>query len=219
MDSTHTATKEDFATNGAMTNSIDFMIYIGHGHDTHLGEEDKQNGHKANHIQYSCSTSGETNPMDVCANESYEQLYKDGFCLYTDEVNFGSSGSDLRWVWMYTCNFLTPNASVTNASLKEMMTGAHILMGYESTATLCNSVATLFSQQLLAGEPIIDSFFYAGSNGETYEADTDHTQKVLYIPQAVNETIYSPNIHYEYDPEDVIIITNTFEGKKITIGE
>ncbi len=219
MGSTHTATKEDFATNGAISNSIDFMVYIGHGHDAHLGEEDKQSSHKANHLQYSYSTNNVINVNDVCENTSYSQSYKDSFCLYSDEVNFGFRGSDLRWVWLYTCNFLRPNDSVTDTSLKEMMTGAHILMGYATQSTVCNAMDSHFAYQLRAGNPIIDSFFFAGKNGEAYEATSDHTQKVLYITQARNETLYSPQIHYEYDSDDVKILTNTFKGLKIEIGE
>ena len=35
--------------------------------------------------------------------------------------------------------------------------------------------------------------------------DASHIQKVMYIPQAEFETIYSPQIHYDYEPEDVIV--------------
>jgi hypothetical protein len=38
-----------------------------------------------------------------------------------------------------------------------------------------------------------------------------HVQKVMYIPQASSETIYSPKIQYEYDASDVRIITQDIQ--------
>lgn len=62
--------------------------------------------------------------------------YNSAYNVYSGDVNFGSASSDLRWVWLYTCNFLTTSEYVTDASLKEMMTGVHIVMGYASKATM-----------------------------------------------------------------------------------
>ena len=45
-----------------------------------------------------------------------------------------------------------------------------------------------------------------GNTGETNVATENHYQKILYIPQARYETIYSPAVHYEYDASDVIIV-------------
>ena len=59
------------------------------------------------------------------------------------------AGNTQRWVWMYTCNFLNSyedsvvfsdnnimnvNNFVTDADLKAMMGGAHIVLGYATTA-------------------------------------------------------------------------------------
>ena len=228
-DSVHTASKNDFSENGAIGNEIDFMVYIGHGH--YAKEPRSEERPWGNHIQYSYSSDGIVEYTDVCSNDQYEQEEVDKFCLYTSEVNFGSSTSDLRWVWMYTCNFLNSiedyeeygavlpingKGYVTDADLKEMMTGVHIVLGYTTASYLCSSNARIFAQYLRSGEPIIDAFFKAGTEGEAAGKDyggTDdhHVQKVMYIPQARNETIYSPRIDYEYDASDVCIITQDIQ--------
>ena len=187
---THLASKNDFAANGAISNDIDFMIFIGHG-----GQASDSRG---NHIHYSCAADGTTHTNN-CTNEVYN--------AYTSEMRFGSSTSDLRWVWLYTCNFLTTNDHVTEDSLREMMTGAHIVMGYASRSTLCDAMAKSFAEYLHAGEPIIDAYFMAGHHGEASIESAIHYQRVLYIPQAANETIYSQMKHYDYNSDDVLIIT------------
>ena len=211
-DSTHTASPNDFSVNGAISNNIDFMIYIGHGHPAH--------NTKGNHIQYSHATDGTVDITDICENDAYTQTQKDKFCVYANEVNFGSSTSDLRWVWMYTCNFLhakednndadsnssNDNDYVTNAMLIKMMTGAHIVMGYASRATLCDAMAEDFATYLRNGDSIYDAFFKAGHTGEGSVESKNHYQKILYIPQARYETIYSPQVRYEYDASDVKIV-------------
>ena len=126
--------------------------------------------------------------------------------VYTKGMEFGSSTSDLRWVWLYTCNFLTTGEHVTNDSLREMMNGAHIVMGYASQSKLCDPNASKFAEYLREGRTIIDAFFLAGYTGEATSTNDHHIQKVLYIPQARNETIYSPYIKYQYDVAEVSII-------------
>ena len=216
--STYNATKNDFAVNGAISDDIDFMIYIGHGHSVDTGADDRFNDKKLNHIQYSRSTKGEINSSSVCT-KAHDQSYKDRFCLYTDQVNFGSTDSDLRWVWMYTCNFLhakednedpdgstiNDNDYVTNAMLAEMMTGAHIVMGYSSASFLCEDVASGFATHLREGMSFYDAFFLYGHNYESRHASDNHHQKIMYLSQFEHETIYSPQIHYEYDSSDVVI--------------
>jgi hypothetical protein len=193
-----TASKSDFAENGAISNDTDFMIYIGHGHSA-----DNDNEPKGNHLHYSYSSTGAPVTTGDCDNEMYN--------LYSSEVSFGSSTSDLRWVWLYTCNFLTTGTYVTNDSLKETMTGAHIVMGYASQSFLCDPMAETFAEYLRKGETIIDSYFAAGHYSESQYATDNHIQKILYIPQAEFETIYSPPVHYEYDPSDVLIITHNID--------
>jgi len=193
-DSTHNASKEDFSVNGAISAEIDFMIYLGHGY--------KATDNRGNYIHYYCTPSGIPH-TDGCTNEVYN--------VYTKSIKFGSSTSDLRWVWMYTCNFLTPNNYVSNESLTEMMNGIHILMGYESQSKLCDPMVERYSENLREGEPIISSFFKAGHYGEASATNDHHIQKVLYIQQAEYETIYSPQIHYEYDPSDVKILTRDIQ--------
>ena len=205
--SVYSASKEDFAVNGAMSNEIDFMIYIGHGHSaTNCGNSARQN-----HIQYSRASDGTVSVASVCDAGGAEQNEKDKYCVYTDKVKFGSRESDLRWVWMYTCNFLNTNDYVSYDDLKQMMTGVHIILGYETTSYLCNANSRRFGQLLEDGETIIRSFFKAGSEGESTETEDNHIQKVLYIPQAVHETIYSTNIRYEYDSSDILSVSHNIQ--------
>lgn len=125
---------------------------------------------------------------------------------------FGSASADLRWVWLYTCNFLTTGTYVTDNMLREMMTGAHIVMGYASQSYLCDANALKFAQYLRSGEPIIDAYFMAGSNGEATATNDHHIQKVLFIPQAEQETLFSPPIYYQYDTADIEIITHDIQS-------
>ena len=189
-----TASKRDFSVNGAISNDIDFMAYIGHGHIA-------LNDNTSNHLHYSCSSNG----VALGDNGDCED---ENFNAYLDEINFGSSTSDLRWVWLYTCNFLTEGTYVSEDDLRNKMTGAHIVMGYGSQSYLCDPAAELFAAYLIAGKPIIDSFFAAGYVGESVHATDNHIQKVLYIPQVEQETIYSPYLYYDYGPSDVVIITH-----------
>lgn len=193
---TRNSSINDFSVNGAISNNIDFMIYIGHGHAAHNAY--------GNHLHYDCAGEG------VChtSNEAKDTLYG----IYTSDVRFGSSQSDLRWVWLYTCNFLTTNDYVTEESLKSMMTGAHIVMGYASQSYLCDAMVEKFAEYLLDGETIIEAYFKAGRNGEATETDDNHLQRVLYIPQAFQETIYSPQVHYDYEASDVLIISSYIHG-------
>ena len=204
-----TASPTDFSVNGAISNEIDFMIYIGHGHPAH------DSG--GNHIHYDCGIWGNLHEWDDDA-EVYTYCNSAGN-VYSSDVKFGSSTSDLRWVWMYTCNFLhskednndndanttNDNDYVENADLVEMMNGAHMVMGYASRATLCSAMVQQFGAYLRSGMPIYDAYFKAGYTGEASVATENHYQKILYIPQFRYETIYSTEVRYEPDISDVRI--------------
>lgn len=66
-------------------------------------------------------------------------------------------------------------------------------------------VSKQFAQYLNDGDTIIEAFFKAGYYGESLETNDDLIQKVLYISETENETIYTPYQHYDYDPSDVKI--------------
>lgn len=132
--------------------------------------------------------------------------------VYTKGMEFGSSTSDLRWVWLYTCNFLTTGEYVTDESLKEMMNGAHIVMGYASQSYLCSTMAVRFAEYLQDGETFIRSNLKAGYEGEAAATDDHHQQRILYIPQAEHETLYSPQVRYEYNASDVLIYTHDIQA-------
>lgn len=191
MGSNRTASKNDFSQNGAISNSIDFMIYMGHG----LVAQDS----RGNRLHYNSSEDGTTHTTDH-SNSQYN--------AYILEINFGSSTSDLRWVWLYTCNALKTkeNAYVSDDALKERMTGAHIVMGYASQSILGDVVARTFAQYLGEGKPIINAYFDVGYDAERTITTDNHIYKVMYIPQAVNETIYTPYAYYEYEADDVIVV-------------
>ena len=193
--SVRTASKNDFAVNGAISNDIDFMIYIGHGL-----QASNSNG---NYLHYNCATGGNYHTND-CSNPVYN--------AYHSELNFGSDVSDLRWVWLYTCNFLKYNDYVTQETLKRMMTGAHIVMGYGTQACLCDPMVETFANHLREGLPIIEAYFRAGREGEASVTSDENLQRVMYIPQAEKETIYSPRIDYEYDFSDVLFVINNIQG-------
>lgn len=185
-----TASKNDFSVNGAISNDIDFMIYIGHGHIA-----DDSNGNK---LHYGCDSEGNCF-TGVCSDSEYN--------AYNAEMHFGSESSKLRWVWLYTCNFLNTNDYVTEDTLKGMMNGAHIVMGYATRTTLCSAMTESFAANLCEGMPIIEAFFLAGEEGETQATDENNLQRVIYISQAVDETIYSPRFNYGYTTDDIMIIT------------
>ena len=192
MGAVQTASIADFSVNGAISNDIDFMIYIGHGHASHPFDTDK-----GNHIHYDCSATEKPHEYDKIAKVYISCNSPTN--LYTDDITFGAPESDLRWVWMYTCNFLTPGTYVTNASLAEMMGGAHILMGYGSLAWLSDIMPEAFANLLREGESIYDAYLLAGKTAGTLGDLEYFYQRILYIPQARYETIYSPYVHYAYD--------------------
>ena len=195
---TATASKADFAVNGAISNSIDFMVYIGHGHAAH--------DNQGNHLHYDCGILGQQHVRNVTNGvETYTFCYSEGN-VYTSDIKFGGPTSKLRWAWLYTCNFLATGQYVTDTQLKNMMNGVHILLGYASTTTLSRLNATRFSDELKAGEKIIDAFFITGDRAEIDSAQSAHIQKVMYLPQARNETIYSALANYE--STDIQILTN-----------
>ena len=208
-----TASPEDFAEDGAMSKTTDFMIYIGHGHTAHDG-----NG---NHLHYDCKR------IATPHTEGYAYCDPAGN-VYSNSIYFGSDTSDLRWVWLYTCNFLNTiddtgndddnpnndyNYYVSQFDLVEMMNGAHVVMGYASRATLCDAMAEDFAEYLRNGMPIVDAYFKAGNTGEKSVETKNHYQRVLYIPQARYETIYSPAVRYECDESDVLIRTRNIQDE------
>lgn len=197
-DAVKSASKLDFSVDGAFSNNIDFMIYMGHGL--------KGTDGRGNCLHYNCASNGTTHTSD-CTNSIYN--------AYHSEIQFGSSSSKLRWAWLYTCNFLTTTTYVTDTSLKSMMNGAHIVMGYGSQAYLCRNMVKKFASCLLNGDTIIDSFFAAGvqeantakSNNSTI---VDLVQKVMYINETRNETIFAEPVNYLYTSSDVLIMTRTY---------
>lgn len=193
--STRSASKEDFSANGAISNDIDFMIYIGHGLTA--------NDESGNKLHYNCSQDG----------TPHTSLHDDpSFNLYNTEVHFGSSTSSLRWAWLYTCNFLTPSIYVSDTTLKNMITGAHIVLGYASTAFLCDAMVTAFASKLSDDTSIIDAYFWAGHYGEATITDGNDIQKALYIQEAREETIYSTPVHYSYSSADVNILVYNIQN-------
>ena len=86
-------------------------------------------------------------------------------------------------------------------------------MGYASRATLCDAMAEDFAEYLRNGMPIVDAYFKAGNTGEKSVETKNHYQRVLYIPQARYETIYSPAVRYECDESDVLIRTRNIQDE------
>jgi hypothetical protein len=109
---------------------------------------------------------------------------------------------------LYTCNFLANNDYVSDAELKDMMNGTHIILGYATQCTLAGDVSQRFARELSQNKSIIESFFIAGDQAEVIHADSNHLQKALYVEQAREETIFSEPIKYNYTASDIKIITN-----------
>lgn len=84
-------------------------------------------------------------------------------------------------------------------------------MGYASQSKLCDPMVETFAAYLRDGETIIHSYFKAGYEGEARCTNDHHIQKIVYIVQATNETIYSPKIDYMNDISDVRIIVHDIQ--------
>lgn len=190
------ASKDNFKyighTVGDIADQSDFMVYIGHGGQAFNS--------KGNYLHYSFAPNGNTHTTPCSENDNCN--------LYTSEAKFGSPTSRLRWVWLYTCNFLNTNDYVSDDDLKQMMNGAHIVMGYATQAYLCSDVSEMFAEQLSDNRYIINSFFIAGDQAESEHATDNHIQKVLYIDETRYETINTSPVRYNYSASDVRIITN-----------
>ena len=194
------ASKEDFGRVGDITGEIswqaDFMVYIGHGIAADR-DGNETIAVKGNYLHYNYDSSGNS-------HDNNSDCYDDEYNLYTSEARF----SHPRWVWLYTCNFLANNDYVSDAELKDMMNGTHILLGYATQCTLAGDVSQRFALELSLNKSIIDSFFIAGDQAEVNYADSNHLQKALYVEQAREETIFSEPIKYNYTASDIKIITN-----------
>lgn len=75
---------------------------------------------------------------------------------------------------------------------------------------VAEEVTVLWEDETLSLDCILDleclflmRFFKAGSTGEASIEDINHYQKILYIPQARYETIYSPTEYYERNTYNV----------------
>ena len=184
--------------------TVDFLVYVGHGiaADRTAWYPNYNDPNKGNFLHlYWDNTPGTTHFFNCTGDENN---------IYTSEVEFGASNnSKLRWVWLYSCSFLATNAYVTDNDLKQMMQGAHIVMGYTTSTLLHPEVGNRFGQELAARRPIIDSFFVAGDQVEALYAEDNHQQKVLFMQGAREETIYALPVSYgKYPTSDVEILTN-----------
>lgn len=116
----------------------------------------------------------------------------------------------------FTVTYAYTLTYVTNDDLKEMMDGAHIVMGYASQAYLCPSVAEMFAEKLSGNSYIINSFFAAGEQAESQYADDNHIQKVLYMTGTRYEKITSPpNDYGTHQTNTVAILTNGIHDSTI----
>ena len=109
----------------------------------------------------------------------------------------------------FTVTYAYTLTYVTNDDLKEMMTGAHIVMGYASQAYLCPSVAEMFAREVIWGFLYYKFLFAAGDQAESQYADDNHIQKVLYMTGTRYEKITSPpNDYGTHQTNTVAILTN-----------
>lgn len=199
------ASKNDFESTiplpGEIASQADFMLYIGHGiaaDRTGILDGNRNDRTKGNFLHYNHAEDG-------TSHNTYAGCNNDIFNLYTSEARFEHP----RWVWLYTCNFLNVNEYVTDDMLKEMMAGTHILMGYSTSCFIAPIVPETFANQLSSGEKIIESFFVAGDEGESKVTSDEHIQKVLYLTEARNETIFSAP--QDYSSSTIKILENNIQ--------
>lgn len=117
-------------------------------------------------------------------------------------------------MWFYTCRFfkIKDNIYVDEDDLKQLMNGAHIAIGYETAAMLCDDMVIQLSELLESGESFFKAYPKALQDGEMLHADSDHIVHFVYVEAAMNETIYTPKYTYEYDISDVFV--QDFKGVK-----
>jgi len=194
------ASRNDFLS---MANDVDFMFYIGHGIAADRGgiSPNQNDRTKGNFLHYNLDEYGN-------GHSGHNNCEGDQFNYYTSEARFGGSHSRLRWVFLFTCNFLNENSYVNETQLKMMMNGAHIVMGYSTQAYLNADSCSRFSAEL-QDECIINAFFIAGDQEESRHASDNHIQKAFYMNGARYETIYSEPVNYgKYGTGTVYYITN-----------
>ena len=197
------SSKNDFegiGLDGEVASNVDFMLYVGHGL---LAATNKvlADPNKGNFLHY-------VHADDGTKHENKEEGGQDKFNFYTSEARFTTP----RWVWLYSCNFLNQNEYVSSQELKQMMTGTHILLGYETTTYLSQTVSQRFANELSSGTKIIFAFFAAGDQAEAQAANANHVQKALYYIEAKDENIYSPIVEYEYTYEYISVMKNEIWG-------
>ena len=83
---------------------------------------------------------------------------------------------------------------------------------YHTTKDRISSYTYWISEWNQKGRPIIDAYFRAGRDGEASVETADHKQKVLYVSQALNETIYSEPVDYDYTPSNVLIVEQDIQS-------
>jgi hypothetical protein len=181
------ASKQDMLS---LSEKADFMLFVGHGlaadAQTHYGTRERGNS-----LHYAFDPSGNMHygvPFPDVAS-----CFHEGFNFYTSEARFGSSeNSNLKWVLLYSCNFLHTSEYVSEDGLKGMLQGARIVMGYSTRCCLYSGVTESIASQMAAETPIIDAFFVAGRQVERSMNDGEPTEQVAsYISGARNDTIFN----------------------------
>ena len=166
------ATKNDFISkeiDSSITelniDDVDLMLFVGHGtarEGLHFSETPTGEHH--------ISSLGD-HKMPV-------------FNFGIGEAKFGYGSARTKWVVTQTCNFLTHDLE----TLKPMMQGVNIVLGYEGTAYIDGNLMELFGQKLKDGEEIVEAWLSLKSYHDQYGLFPT-TFKAVFVEDAEHDTI------------------------------
>lgn len=159
---------------------VNFMIYCGHG--LAKGKEGLPN----NSLHYyTCNSSSKFhNSKNESAGSSN---------LTTAEARWGKSGTQTRWVALFTCNFLNSKDSQCGM----MMQGLRVCMGFGTTMWIDSREGEKFGEDLYDGKKMIDAFLDGASMYQSGKIDGGVEAKAIYTPSTRNDTINSSTARQE----------------------
>jgi hypothetical protein len=159
----------------SLTSQADLLVYSGHG--LCLSKE--------NAAHFFARSTGET-----WHNSSME--YNDEVNARTNEVRFGRS--NLKWIIMYTCNWLTNNGDQEKLdNIYKTFEGATLVMGFASTMYLDSREAIKFAQFLVADKlSFKDAFVKAARIYQPQRKDGQSSiVRIMGYKLAANDSLYS----------------------------
>ena len=158
---------------GDSIDDVNFMLYCGHG--LKKGGDDNLPNNSLHY--YTCNSSTSFHKSGVETDVSSN--------LFTSEARWGRSGTQTRWVALFTCNFLNSK----DPQYTQMMQGIRICMGFGSTMYIDSRQGTMFGEDLYEGVNIIDSFLRGASTYQRGMVDGGCEAVVIYTDNTRDDTI------------------------------